>query len=82
MSVRWGRTAVEWARSVTTSLASTAVTVRRATSMTPSAKSAPVCIAVSGDDRQIGGLLVQSVFEAKTCPEEEKNLASLGTVCY
>lgn len=76
MSVRWGRTAVEWARSVTTSLAATAVTVRRATSMTPSAKSAPVRIAVSGlwdDDEQIGGLVVQTGFEARAALEAKKD---------
>lgn len=64
MSVRWGRTAVEWARSVTTSLAATAVIVRRATSMMPSAKPATVRIAVSSlrdDDKQIGGFVVQTV---------------------
>lgn len=39
---------MESARYVTTSLAPTAVTVRRATSMTRSAKYAPVCNAVTG----------------------------------
>ncbi len=72
MSVRWGHTAVKWARSVTTSLAATAVTVRQATSMTPSTKSAPVRTAVSGlwyYDKQIGGLVVQTVFETRAALE-------------
>ena len=71
MSVRWGRTAVEPARSVTTSLAATAVTVRQATSMMPSAKSALVRITVSGlwdDDKQIGGLVVQTVSGTRAEP--------------
>lgn len=67
---------MEWARSVTTSLAATAVTVRRATSMTPAAKSATVRMAVSGlwgDDEQIVELSRPNCFfEARATLEASR----------